>query len=298
MDAYVASYELGTNRPSTKLKIASTVKNRFGRLKAYQIRELEPRRVSVRVNADPVWTEDAKKILTQFNSWQRNHFATATWSRDNKLLSSIGIWAVKNGYCDYNPFSILPSKSMVNDERNQYVEADSVISAMDSCLDPDTRITIALGRFGGFRTPSESATLKWSMVDFDRGTIDVMDSKKQKLRRMPMFERLREELQRRRTDSGRKSGFVVSDRDRASSNANNFNLIREAVERSGQDPWPRLRQNLRASCENDLLKLFDERRVTAWLGHTISVSRNHYQKQRDIDYREAADEWSKFQQSN
>ena len=284
---YLADYEQQQGiANSTKNKVRSTINNRLGRLENIEIELIEPVRRSIRQNAEPIWSEEAQKTLKSFNSWQRNYYAPATWSRDNKLLSSIGIWAVNQGYCDHNPFTPLPSTSMVNDERNEYITSKMVLNAMESSLSPDIRITLALGRFAGVRTCSEVRTMQWSHVDTDAGTLTVIDSKKKRPRVMPLFENIAEELALQREITG-KTRFVASTQMRSTSSSANYDKICDAIRRSGQNVWPRVRQNLRSSCENDLLDLFDERLVTQWIGHTVTVSRNHYQKLRPSDYRNA-----------
>lgn len=284
---YLVDYE---DRPdiakSTKDKVRSTINNRFHPLLKVRLSAVEPVRKSIRQNAEPIWSNEAKKHLTNFNSWQRNHCAPATWTRDNKLLSSVGIWAVERGICQYSPFTTLPSASMVNDERNHYLTSEMVLDAMEACLSPDIRLTLALGRFAGLRTCSEVRTMKWSHIDQKAGTLTVIDSKKKTSRVMPLFDHVRAELEKQLEFTG-DTRFVASSRMRQSASSANYQQIKEAITRSGQEPWDRIRQNLRTSCENDLLDLFDERLVTQWLGHTVSVSRSHYQKLRPSDYQKA-----------
>ena len=125
--------------------------------------------------------------------------------------------------------------------------------------------------------------MKWTHVDEDAGTLTIVDSKKRTPRVMPLFDHVRDVLERHRKVTG-DTRFVASARMRATSSSANYQQICDAVRRSGQQVWARVRQNLRASCENDLLDVFEERLVTQWLGHTINVSRKHYQKLRPSDY--------------
>lgn len=268
---------------STKRKTRSTLENRIGKLEKYRLSDIEPKQKSSRRNALPILSPESRKILVDFNSWQRNFYAKATWSRDNKLLRSIGKYAVENGFCDFNPFTTLPTESMVNDERNATIPVESVLDAMDACLDPDTELALALARFSAFRTPSEVRTLKWKHVDFNNGRIEILDSKKKRPRFMPLFDRVRTALESQLAHTERER-FVVSKSFRSKSDSDNYQRISEAIRRSGQELWPRLRQNLRSSCENDLLEIFPERLVAAWVGHTIRVSRDHYQKQRNSSF--------------
>lgn len=287
MDKYAADYlQRSDVTPSTKTKVSSAIKNRLGRFRSVPLAEVEPILKSIRKNADPIWPDEAKKHFAVFSAWQRNHFAPATWARDNKLFSSVGLWAVRQGFCDYNPFADLATASMVNEERNEYITLEQINDAMESCLHGDIRITLALGRLAGFRTCSEVRTLKWSHVDVAAGTLTVIDSKKKTPRVMPLFNHVLAELERQRDLTG-DTRFVVSEQMRSTSSSTNYLRITEAISRSGQEIWARVRQNLRSSCENDLLELFDERLVTQWLGHTVTVSRNHYQKLRPSDYASA-----------
>lgn len=288
VEAFLLEYESRPDdqvRASTKKQFRSAMDNRIlPKLGAVKVLQLEPKREHHRINAKPIFSEEAKAICRNLESWQRNHFSRSTWSRANGRIREIGVWAVENGICDYNPFTLLPKPGETNPERNVFVEREWVDDAMDMCLDSDTRLVFALGRYAGFRLPSEARTLKWRDVDFDKLQIRVLDSKKREYRTMPLFDRIGRELRlhREKTDSSR---FVLTERFRHQSDSNNFGLMKEAINRAGVTQWVRLRQNLRSSFENDLLNHgCDERLVTLWLGHTIKVSRKHYQKMSDNDY--------------
>lgn len=253
------------------------------RFKAHQIDTLQPKRRSLRANSEPVFSAEAEAIFTDLNSWQRNHYSPATWSRDNKHLRSIGIWAVSRGYCDYNPFTLMPSPGERNPDRIEHVTVEMAEDAISCCYDTDTALSFILGRFAGLRVPSELRTLKWQGVDFGNQQLTVLDSKKKVFRKAPMFDRVREALEKQHKLTG-ETRFVMSERFLAHDDSNNYNLMAAAVRRSGQELWDRLRHNLRGSCENDLLKIFPERLVCQYIGHTVKVSREHYQQQTADDY--------------
>ena len=48
------------------------------------------------------------------------------------------------------------------------------------------------------------------------------------------------------------------------------------VKRSGVEPWPRLWQTVRASCEKEWAMTFPQYAVSYWIGHSITVSGKHY----------------------
>jgi hypothetical protein len=66
--------------------------------------------------------------------------------------------------------------------------------------------------------------------------------------------------------------------------------MKQALQRAGHTPWVKFNMNMRSSCENDLLRQgFSERLVTQWLGHTVQISRAHYQKLFAADYQTAVE---------
>lgn len=271
---------------SSKISFTSAMKHRIApSLKSKKLSEIEPEKASYRVNAEPTFSESTEELFKSAEAWQRKHYATSTWSRANGRLREVGVWAVKRGICDYNPFSLAKSPGEVNTDRNVFVSTDLVEDAIRNCLDIDTRLSFVLGRHAGIRMPSEALTLEWSHVDFEKRQLKILDSKKKQFRTMPLFDRLYDELIVLQEEGDK---FVFSSRYRTSSN--NFKLMKEAILRAGHELWPRLRQNLRTSCENDLLNAgFDERLVTRWIGHSVNISRKHYQHAKDEDYLDAID---------
>ena len=65
-------------------------------------------------------------------------------------------------------------------------------------------------------------------------------------------------------------------RDDGWAGANVRTTFAKIVRRAGVEPWPRLWQSLRASCESDLAQSFPLATVTKWLGNTPSVALRHY----------------------
>jgi integrase len=159
------------------------------------------------------------------------------------------------------------------------VPADTVLDVMEQCIDPDTRLVFALGRFAGLRTPKECRTIKPEHINFDERTLKILDCKKKKYRTMPLFDQVFDELilHRSKVKWGR---YIMSSRFLTRADANNWNLMKEAIDRTEHQRWVDLRQNLRSSCVNHLLEAgFEEWEVCAWLGHSVKTSRKHYQKQ-------------------
>jgi len=272
IEIFLDEYDHRPCTDSTKRQFRSAMENRIpDRLKDKLVSAIEPKREHHRPNAEPVFTPEIKAFFRDVESWQRNHFAKSTWSRANGRIREIGVWAVKNGVCDYNPFVLLPKPGET------------------MTLHPDIRLLFALGRYAGLRTPSEARTLKPDHIKFEKSQLDIFDSKKKRFRTMPLFDRIRRELEihREKQPWGR---FVLSSQTLNTSDANTYSLMKEAIARTQWELWTRLRQNLRASFENDLLNEgFDERLVTSWIGHSVKVSRQHYQKQTDQDYLRAVE---------
>jgi hypothetical protein len=48
------------------------------------------------------------------------------------------------------------------------------------------------------------------------------------------------------------------------------------ITKAGHEPWPRLFQNLRTSCETDCVEKYPPHVVAEWLGHSPKVAAQHY----------------------
>ena len=81
--------------------------------------------------------------------------------------------ALRRKLVDDNPFLDLEAAVRGNAERFHFVTLEDTRKLLDAALDADWRLLIALARFGGLRTPSESLALRWRDIDWanDRFTV-------------------------------------------------------------------------------------------------------------------------------
>jgi hypothetical protein len=57
--------------------------------------------------------------------------------------------------------------------------------------------------------------------------------------------------------------------------------LERIIRKAGHEPWPRLLQNLRASCETDGVEKYPSHVVATWLGHSPKVAAQHYLMSRE-----------------
>ncbi len=65
-------------------------------------------------------------------------------------------------------------------------------------------------------------------------------------------------------------------------------MLHRIIERAGHAPWPRLFQNLRASCATDWVQRYPGHAVAKWMGHSPPIAAQHYLQDRDADFDAAA----------
>ena len=97
------------------------------------------------------------------------------------------------------------------------------------------------------------------------------------VRPLPFFKDLQEILFE--IPESQRKGFVLSRDTLSNDDSSIYNKMARAVGKTEWEQWQRLRQNLRTSCENDLLDMgYQEWQVVLWIGHTQKTSRTAYQK--------------------
>jgi hypothetical protein len=60
--------------------------------------------------------------------------------------------------------------------------------------------------------------------------------------------------------------------------------LERIIAKAGHKCWPRLFQNLRASCETDWVERYPAHAVAKWLGHSPKVAAEHYLMSREYHF--------------
>jgi hypothetical protein len=71
------------------------------------------------------------------------------------------------------------------------------------------------------------------------------------------------------------------------SNANLRTALIRYIRRAGLEPWPKLFNNLRSSCQTELEEHFPTHVVCAWLGNSERIAREHYLQVTDTHFERA-----------
>lgn len=227
--------------------------------------------------------------------WRRaleedEHLAPATAAKRAHTAKQIFRRAVRWGMLPESPFAGVKAGSQVNRARQAFVEQETIAKVIAAAPDAEWRLLIALARYGGLRTPSESLALRWQDVDWEHNRITIGSSKTEghengAERVIPLFPELREHLMAVFAQATEGSTFVITSyREGANLNPQ----LHRIVKRAGLKAWPRLWQNLRASRATELVQRYPAPTVAAWMGHSVAVAGKHYWQVRDVHFDMAA----------
>jgi len=218
-------------------------------------------------------------------------YAAATISRNVKRAKQFFRAAVRKKLIPENPLGEVKSPAQVNKSREFYVTREAVEKIFGECPDAEWRLIVALARYGGVRTPSETFALTWGDVDWQRGRVRIRSPKTachagRESRLIPLFPELRPYLEAVFEQAEPGSKYVISKRRLGSANLRT--QLQRIMERAGVEPWPRLFQNMRASRETELAQQFPLHVVTAWIGNSAPIAARHYLQVTDADFDRAA----------
>jgi integrase len=186
--------------------------------------------------------------------------------------------AMKQGIVqEKNPFSGEVSTTQENRHRDFYVKPDISERILAACPTTEWRLMFSLWRFAGLRK-TEIYQLKWSGVLWDAGKMRVPSPKTKhhegrEERYVPIgdiYPILREAFEQAgNTDS------MVTQYSRTNSNLDK--PMKKILEDAGVKAWPKLFQNMRASCETDWLDRSISAHVVAnWIGHSVKIQVTSY----------------------
>ncbi len=227
----------------------------------------------------------AKRDLTtitrgDIGDWARDlrtKLATATVAMHIKKARQFFADAIDRRIIIDNPAKSVKVGSMRNVSRQTYVLRADVEKVIAACPDAEWRLIFALARYAGLRTPSETRTLRWADVNWDKSRITVRATKTEHhedggIRIVPIFPELLPYLREafEQADEGAKNVITRHRGDNIRTQAERI------IAHAGLVQWPKLFQNLRSSCETDLTASFPLHVVCAWIGNTETVALRYY----------------------
>lgn len=217
---------------------------------------------------------------------EKEKLSSATVAR--RVIAARTFWsrAVRWKLATENPFEGIKAGHQSNEARKMFVPRSVVDSVIAATADLEWRAIIALARYGGFRTPSETFALRWGDIDWERGTIRVSVPKlahieKCAQRIIPLFPELREPLLKLFAEAPEGAEYVITRHRR--DGANLRTQFERIIDRAGVKAWPKLFHNLRASRETELMREYDLATVCKWIGNSPAVAAQHYATSVDLD---------------
>ena len=217
--------------------------------------------------------------------------APATIAKRVHVAKQVFGKAVAWGWLEKNPFAALRAGSQANPARAAYVAPETLEAVLDACPGVQWRLVFALSRLAGLRCPSEVGGLQWGDVDFEHGRLTVRSPKTEHhggghaVRLVPIVPRLREILADAFDAAKEGERLVVPMAARPGANLRT--TAEKVIERAAVETWPRLFQNLRASCETDWVQKYPAHVCAKWLGHSPTIAATHYLQVRDAHFRDA-----------
>jgi len=212
-----------------------------------------------------------------------------------RVVAARTLWrrAIRWKLAAENPFADVRGGCQANESRKRFIPREAIDRVLEAAPDAEWRVIIALARYGGLRTPSETFALRWADIDWAGGTIRVTVPKLAHFehlahRTIPLFPELRRPLLELFELAEPGCEYVIV-RHRVGA-LNLRTTFEKIIARAGLKPWPRLFQNLRASRETELMRQYDLATVCRWIGNSPAVAARHYATcvDLDADFRRAA----------
>jgi len=166
-----------------------------------------------------------------------------------------------------------------------HIPLETIRDVLDACPSIEWKLIVALSRLAGLRCPSEFGALTWGAVNWQKGRLTVLAKKTEHhggdhaVRIVPICPELRAILADAFEQAEPGATLVVPSAARASVNFRTY--LERIITKAGHDVWPRLLQNLRASCETDWVERYPAHVVAKWLGHSPKVAAQHYLMSRE-----------------
>jgi integrase len=227
--------------------------------------------------------------------------ASLTIQKHVRISRQIMQDAVDWVYIDVNPFAGIKVTTS-SSKSNVDVPTETIELVLKHC-NPTWKTIVALSRFGGLRTPSETLSIKWDDVDWENNRLSIPEPKVEHhegrgVRSCPMFPELRKALEDAWELAPDNAEFIIDKPAyRAAANTGtgwkNANLrtqFNKILRKAGVSPWARIFHSMRASRQTELERQFPLHVVCAWLGNSPKVAQRSYLLVTENDFEKASSE--------
>ena len=255
------------------------IDDREGVLKPESIRKLRQTKAKLLEHFDPA-TQLRKITDQEAMAWRRSlkdqglsEAAIKTHSGNAKTMVAD---AVKRKALPENPFAGLKSGATPS-RYTRYVTPEEIQSVIKACPNTEWRLLFGLARYAGLRVPSETHLLTRGDVDFERCRLRVQSPKTERYeghdeRLVPIDPRLMALIQDRFEWCPEGVARLITINGKGAL----IRPVRKIWAKAGVEPWERLWQTLRSSCEKEWAMTHPQYAVSKWIGHSITVSGRHY----------------------
>ena len=210
-------------------------------------------------------------------AWQRwlgtQGYSVASVSGFTRRAKQFLRAAVLEGLLEGSPFDAIKAGKESNVDRQRFIDRATIDKVLDACPGPGWRLIVVLARYAGLRCPSEVLKLRWTDIDWAKGSMRV-DSSKTGLRFVPMLPEVRQALTEAR-DAAR-DGAVRCIEEYPENTENLGQQFSRIIKRAHVEAWPRIFHNLRASFRTELQESLPDHVLNSWLGQSSRVAEAHY----------------------
>lgn len=225
----------------------------------------------------------------EFVAWLKKHgrrpkpgpLKAFTVSKRVEQVKSFFLVAVRKRWIAASPFDGISVPAYIEEDRKEYVERDTIAKVMAKA-DPEMQLLIAMARYLGLRTPSETWPLKWEWVDWEAGILTVQDSKRRKYadkrwRFPPIFPEVQELLWNHFNSPNTDPVYIFNRKWATETDTALRRRLERLCLRAKVLPWVKPWQNLRSTRETELVDQgYPIHVVCEWIGNSPKVAYKHY----------------------
>ena len=193
-------------------------------------------------------------------------------------------WLCRRELLDRNPWDDVPKSVGHAKADKPFIPAVDIDEIIKETNDPEWKLLIALGRWGGLRVPSEAFGLQRNHVNWKMNRMRIYAPKTDTVRVIPVFPELRPFL--KPMWSAEHSDEWLLPRLRSGS-GNVRTQFERLIRRAGLKQWPNLWNTLRSTRETELAQIHPLHVVCEWIGNSPAVAQRHYLKPTDEDFARA-----------